>query len=153
MADTSLNDDRLGLLIWQTSNIWQSKLRKVIKDYNISLNEYLIIETIYKLKYSMKFISQINIAKNSHLDVAVVSTNLSILERKKLIKRTNIDNRSKNIQITNDGLSIIKSLINNINKEEINFFNILGNETFNLIILLKLLLGKKIRIKANKNNE
>ena len=153
MADTSLNDDRLGLLIWQTSNIWQSKLRKVIKDYNISLNEYLIIETIYKLKYSMKFISQINIAKNSHLDVAVVSTNLSILERKKLIKRTNIDNRSKNIQITNDGLSIIKSLINNINKEEINFFNILGNETFNFIILLKLLLGKKIRIKANKNNE
>ena len=121
--------------------------------YNISLNEYLIIETIYKLKYSMKFISQINIAKNSHLDVAVVSTNLSILERKKLIKRTNIDNRSKNIQITNDGLSIIKSLINNINKEEINFFNILGNETFNFIILLKLLLGKKIRIKANKNNE
>ena len=153
MADTSLNDDRLGLLIWQTSNIWQSKLRKIIKDYNISLNEYLIIETIYKLKYSMKFISQINIAKNSHLDVAVVSTNLSILEKKKLIKRTNIDNRSKNIQITNDGLSIIKSLINNINKEEINFFNILGNETFNLIILLKLLLGKKIRIKANKNNE
>ena len=153
MADTSLNDDRLGLLIWQTSNIWQSKLRKIIKDYNISLNEYLIIETIYKLKNSMEFISQINIAKNSHLDVAVVSTNLSILEKKKLIKRTNIDNRSKNIQITNDGLSIIKSLINNINKEEINFFNILGNETFNLIILLKLLLGKKIRIKANKNNE
>ena len=153
MADTSLNENRLGLLIWQTSNIWQSKLRKVIKDYNISLNEYLIIETIYKLKNSMEFISQINIAKNSHLDVAVVSTNLSILERKKLIKRTNIDNRSKNIQITNDGLSIIKSLINNINKEEINFFNILGNETFNLIILLKLLLGKKIRIKANKNNE
>ena len=73
--------------------------------------------------------------------------------KKKLIKRTNIDNRSKNIQITNDGLSIIKSLINNINKEEINFFNILGNETFNFIILLKLLLGKKIRIKANKNNE
>ena len=153
MADTSLNDDRLGLLIWQTSNIWQSKLRKIIKDYNISLNEYLIIETIYKLKNSMEFISQINIAKNSHLDVAVVSTNLSILEKKKLIKRTNIDNRSKNIQITNDGLSIIKSLKNNINKEEINFFNILGNETFNFIILLKLLLGKKIRIKANKNNE
>ena len=82
MADTSLNDDRLGLLIWQTSNIWQSKLRKIIKDYNISLNEYLIIETIYKLKNSMEFISQINIAKNSHLDVAVVSTNLSILEKK-----------------------------------------------------------------------
>ena len=32
MADTSLNENRLGLLIWQTSNIWQSKLRKILKE-------------------------------------------------------------------------------------------------------------------------
>ena len=40
-----------------------------------------------------------------------------------------------------------------IKNEEIDFFNKLGNETFNLTNSLKLLLGKKIRIKANKNNE
>ena len=27
MADTSLNENRLALLIWQTSNLWQSKVR------------------------------------------------------------------------------------------------------------------------------
>ena len=75
MADTSLNENRLGLLIWQTSNIWQSKLRKILKNHKISLNEYLIIETLFKLSSLTKTVSQIRIANNSSLDVSVVSTN------------------------------------------------------------------------------
>ena len=153
MADTSLNENRLGLLIWQTSNIWQSKLRKILKNHKISLNEYLIIETLFKLSSLTKTVSQIRIANNSSLDVSVVSTNLTLLENKNLILRTHIDNRSKNILLTDQGLSLISSLINIIKNEEIEFFNKLGNETFNLTNSLKLLLGKKIRIKAYKNNE
>ena len=153
MADTSLNENRLGLLIWQTSNIWQSKLRKILKNHKISLNEYLIIETLFKLSSLTKIVSQISIATNSFLDVSVVSTNLTLLENKNLILRTHIDNRSKNILLTDQGLSLIKSLIKIIKNEEIDFFNKLGNETFNLKNSLKLLLGKKIRIKDNKNNE
>ena len=153
MADTSLNENRLGLLIWQTSNIWQSKLRKILKNHKISLNEYLIIETLFKLISLTKTVSQIRIAKNSSLDVSVVSTNLTLLENKNLILRTHIDNRSKNILLTDQGLSLISSLIKIIKNEEIEFFNKLGNETFNLTNSLKLLLGKKIRIKAYKNNE
>jgi len=153
MADTSLNDDRLGLLIWQTSNIWQSKLRKILKNYKISLNEYLIIETLFKLSPSMKIISQINIAKNSCLDVSVVSTNLTLLENKNFVLRTKIDNRTKNILLTDQGKTHISLLVKTISNEEKNFFNKLEDETFNLTNSLKLLLGKKIRIKANKNNE
>ena len=153
MADTSLNENRLGLLIWQTCNIWQSKLRKILKIHKISLNEYLIIETLFKLSSLTKIVSQISIAKNSSLDVSVVSINITLLENKNLILRTHIDNRSKNILLTDQGLSLITSLIKIIKNEEIDFFNKLGNETFNLTNSLKLLLGKKIRIKANKNNE
>ena len=150
MADTSLNENRLGLLIWQTSNIWQSKLRKILKNHKISLNEYLIIETLFKLSYLTKTVSQIRIANNSSLDVSVVSTNLTLLENKNLILRTHIDNRSKNILLTDQGLSLISSLIKIIKNEEIEFFNKLGNETFNLTNSLKLLLGKKIRIQAKQ---
>ncbi len=153
MADTSLNENRLGLLIWQTSNIWQSKLRKILKNHKISLNEYLIIETLFKLSSLTKTVSQIRIANNSSMDVSVVSINLTLLENKNLILRTHIDNRSKNILLTDQGLFLISSLIKIIKNEEIEFFNKLGNETFNLTNSLKLLLGKKIRIKAYKNNE
>ena len=50
MADTSLSEKKIGLLIWQTSNRWQNKLRKILKKYNLSLNEYLIIESLYQLE-------------------------------------------------------------------------------------------------------
>ncbi|MDA9748907.1 hypothetical protein N9U75_02000, partial [Pelagibacteraceae bacterium] len=50
MADTSLNENRLALLIWQTSNLWQSKIRHKLKESEISFNEYLILETIYLLQ-------------------------------------------------------------------------------------------------------
>ena len=148
MADTFLNEERLGLLVWQISNVWQSKLRKILKTHNITLNEYLIIETIYKLNSSYKFLSQIIISKNSCLDVSVVSTSLTILEKKKLILKNFIDKRSKNIILTDDGMKLIKSLIKQICDEENDFFKKLGNETFNFKNSLKLLLGKKIRIKA-----
>jgi len=54
MADTSLNENRIGLLIWQTSNLWQSSIRKQILKFNLSFNEYLILETLYNLS---KFLS------------------------------------------------------------------------------------------------
>ena len=152
MADTFLNQERIGLLIWKISNSWQSKLRKILKLHKISLNEYLIIETLYKLNSLNNNLSQVNISKNSGLDISVISINLSILESKNLVKRETKDNRTKQIILTNTGLKLIKDLIDSINNEEVNFFKILGSENFNFINSLKLILGKKIRIKAKKND-
>ena len=82
MADTSLNENRIGLLIWQTSNLWQSKLRNKLSKYNISFNEYLIIETVYNLSNFSNNISQIDIVYNSFIDKSVVSAKLSQLVKK-----------------------------------------------------------------------
>ena len=82
MADTSLNENRIGLLIWQTSNLWQSKLRNKLSKYNISFNEYLIIETVYNLSNVSNNISQIDIVYNSFIDKSVVSAKLSQLVKK-----------------------------------------------------------------------
>ena len=82
MADTSLNENRIGLLIWQTSNLWQSKLRKELSKYKISFNEYIIIETIYNLSIFSNNISQIDIVKNCFIDKSVVSAKLTQLNKK-----------------------------------------------------------------------
>ena len=148
MADTSLNEERLGLLIWQASNNWQSNLRKILKKFQISLNEYLILETLVKMDGKFDVISQINISFNSFLDVSVVSTNLKILENKNFIFKSNIDSRTKNIELSNKGLKLVTNLILLIENEEKKLFEKLGSESFNFKNSLKLLLGKKIRIKA-----
>lgn len=153
MADTSLNENRIGLLIWQTSNLWQSKIRQNIKNYNISFNEYLILETIYNLNKILKNISQVDIVNNSFIDKSVVSSKLTQLNHKKLIiKLIPLDNRSNKIELTKEGVVIVEKVIEIIIQTENKFFNKLNYETFNFINSLKLLLGKKIRIKA-KNNE
>ena len=152
MADTSLNENRLGLLIWQTSNVWQARLRLLLKDYNLSLNEYLILETIYKLKPTNNTISQVDISTNSSIDTAVISVKLKNLESKNLIsKLASFNNRSNRLILSEKGNKLINSIIKIIEIEESKIFDKLNEETFNFTNSLKLLLGKKIRIKANYN--
>ena len=152
MADTSLNENRISLLIWQTSNLWQSKIPKKLIKFKISFNEYLILETIYKLSQFLSNISQVDIVKNSFIDKTVVSAKLSQLNSKKLIKKlTPNDNRSNKLLLTKEGFNLIKSVILEVGEAENEFFDKLNQENFNFINSLKLLLGKKIRIKANYN--
>jgi DNA-binding MarR family transcriptional regulator len=152
MADTSLNENRIGLLIWQTSNLWQSKIRQNISKYNISFNEYIILETLFNLSNILRNISQVDIVKHSFIDKSVVSSKLTQLNNKKLIKKlTPVDNRSNKIELTKEGVNLIEKVIKEIIETENIFFNKLNHETFNFINSLKLLLGKKIRIKANYN--
>tara|TARA_Y100000591_G_scaffold274313_1_gene250596 strand:+ start:219 stop:518 length:300 start_codon:yes stop_codon:yes gene_type:complete len=86
MAGTSFNDDRRSLLIWQISNLWQSRLRKVFKNKNLNFNEYLILETLFFLskKNSDLSISQKDISNNSSVDNSVVSSKILTLEKKNL---------------------------------------------------------------------
>ena len=153
MADTSLNENRLSLLIWQTSNLWQSKVRRKLKESQITLNEYLILETIYLLKQENINITQQDICKNSSIDRSVVSLRVSNLEEKKLIsKQQPQDKRSDSLILTAAGNDLINNIIDNIVDLENELFNKLGSEIFNFTNSLKLLLGKKIRIRAKLND-
>ncbi len=152
MADTSLNENRIGLLIWQTSNLWQSNIRKQITKSNLSFNEYLILETVYNLSKLLTEINQVDIVKHSFIDKSVVSAKLAKLDKKKLIKKmTPNDNRSNKLALTKEGKIIVEKIINDVIEVENVFFRKLNQESFNFINSLKLLLGKKIRIKANYN--
>ena len=154
MADTSLNENRIGLLIWQTSNLWQSNIRKQILKFNLSFNEYLILETLYNLSKFLTVINQVDIVKHSFIDKSVVSAKLTKLDKKKLIKKmTPNDNRSNKLALTREGKIIVEKIINDVIEVENVFFRKLNQESFNFINSLKLLLGKKIRIKAKNTNQ
>jgi len=153
MADTSLNENRLALLIWQTSNFWQSKVRYKLKESKITLSEYLILETIYLLQQKNISITQQDICKNASIDRSVVSVRVSKLEEKKLIsKQQPQDKRSDSLILTTAGNDLINNIIDNIIELENELFNKLGSEIFNFTNSLKLLLGKKIRIRAKLND-
>ena len=153
MADTSLNENRLSILIWQTSNLWQSKIRQLLKNSNLTFNEYLIIETLYKLNETQENITQQDICKNSSIDRSVVSLKINSLEEKKLLNRSQpTDKRSYVLTLTDKGILIVESLIKSVENQENLMFEKLSSEIFNFTNSLKLILGKKIRIKAKLND-
>ena len=153
MADTSLIENKIGLLIWKTSNYWQSNLRKILNPHNITLNEYLILKSIKYLLEDNTDIYQNEIADFIGINISVTSVTLKSLAKKKYISRhIKYDNRKKIIKILQHGEDLFKILYPLIEKEEELLFNKLNNETFNFTNSLKLLLGKKIRIKAEKEN-
>ena len=151
MADTSLSEKKIGLLVWQLSNYWQSKLRKILKDYNLTLNEYLILESISNLLENQKELSQNEISIFAGIDISVASVTFKLLENKKLIVRgTKNDNRKKIVDMLASGINLYNKVKPFILKEELNIFNKLHSEIHNFKNSLKLLLGKRIRIKAEK---
>ena len=152
MADTSLVEINIGLLIWKTSNLWQSRLRQILYPYNLSLNEYLILKSIKDLSEKKLILNQNKIAINIGINISVASVTIKSLEGKFFIDRKNDkDNRKKNITLLDKGLKILEVINPSIELEEKTLFNKLNNETFNFTNSLKLLLGKKIRIKAKKD--
>ena len=153
MADTSLNENRLSILVWQTSNLWQSKIRQILKSTDLTFNEYLILETLYKLIDEQDNITQQDICKNSSLDRSVVSLKINALEDKKLLNRSQPkDKRSYGLTLTENGILSVESLISSIENQEDLIFNKLSSEIFNFTNSLKLILGKKIRVKAKPND-
>ncbi len=151
MVDTSLSEKKIGLLVWQLSNHWQSKLRKILKDYKLTLNEYLILESISELLENQKEISQNDISIFAGIDISVASVTFKLLENKKLIaRRTKKDNRKKIIEMLASGINLYNQVQPLILKEESNVFHKLHNEIYNFRNIIKLLLGKNVRIKAKK---
>ena len=77
---------------------------------------------------------------------------LKLLERKKFIKRTpDKDNRKKTIEMLSNGKKTFDEIYPLIILEEEKIFDKLQNEKIYFINSLKLILGKKLRISANKN--
>ena len=149
MADTSLSESKIGLLIWQMSNFWQSRLRKILKNYNLTLNEYLILESIIRLQQNKKELAQNEISFYAGIDISVASVIFKLLENKKLvIRKSSEDNRKKIIEMIGSGNNLYNKVKPLILDEEKKIFSKLQNESYNFINSLKLLLGRRLRIKA-----
>ena len=64
MVDRNLSNTKTGLLIWKASNLWQQILRQSLKKYELTLNEFLILEALLNVKDDSVDITQITIGKS-----------------------------------------------------------------------------------------
>lgn len=117
-------EDSAGFLLWQTTTIWQRKIKKAIEKYNISHPQFVIMANLMWFDAHGYEINQIKIAQQTKLDKMTVSKSLKKLVNMGLVNRIENENdtRAKNVSLTRAGKELLKVLVPIVEGVDAEFF-------------------------------
>ncbi len=124
-------EDSSGFLLWQVTNLWQREIKKALKPYNLTHSQFVLMASIYWLTLHKQEITQILLSVHTKIDPMTTSTVLRTLQTKGFLQRQEhlTDTRAKTIELTNNGIKIIKQAVKAVETFDKTFFEILGNKT------------------------
>jgi len=119
-----------GFLLWQTTIVWQRKIKIALENINLSHSGFVILAALVYFKEHNQEVTQKTIIDHSKLDKMTVSKSLKILEKNNLISRTENkkDTRAKTIIFTNKGFNLAVKSIKIVEDIDIHFFAKLNME-------------------------
>jgi DNA-binding MarR family transcriptional regulator len=124
-----------GYLLWRVSLLWRNSIESVLKPLELTHPQFVVLATTGWLTSKNNKISQIDIGRAAGLDPNTTSQVLRGLEEKGLIKRIrSIDERSKNPQLTNIGITILTKAMQIVENTDMQFFKKLSDSE-NLILI------------------
>ncbi len=125
-------EDSTGFLVWQMHNLWQRSIKKLLKKYNLTHTQFVLLATTVWLNQHAKEekITQIKIARFARTDVMMTSNILRTLEQKKWIQRINDedDTRAKIITPTQAGIQLAQKIIPEVEAFDQQFFGKLKDQ-------------------------
>lgn len=143
-------EDSPGLLLWQTTMIWQRLIKRALEPYEISHAQFVILATLLWWQGKEKDVTQIDIVRMSKLDKMTVSKSLKKLGSMNLVQRQEHqeDTRAKSVQLTKSGGELARKLVPIVEKVDADYFSGLGSsQEKELIVALQKLVGAE---NANK---
>jgi len=130
-------DTSVGYALTVTLNVLRKNFNKKIKQYDISSEQYGVL----KLVFETEKLTPTQIAELLKRDKATITRIIKSLEKKELIKKENINNRSFNILLTKKGIKTLKE----VEKIAINYHKKIFEEVGEKEILQMFETLKKIR--------
>ncbi|GFO80257.1 MarR family transcriptional regulator [Lactococcus lactis] len=134
--DSSLSS---GFSFIKAYNLWHKKVKERLKVIELTHPQFVVLATIGYLCQHQREVKQIDISKNSNIDVMTLSTIISRLEKSELIerKKSRRDPRAKVVTLTNEGSNKLQKAVPLVEQVDNEFFGKLDiqNETFNLLLL------------------
>lgn len=121
-----------GLLFWQSSMLWQRKVKQALQSYDLTHTQFVILAVIEELSEQEICITQKKISDFSMIDVMTISSTIRLLEKKKLVSRTShkTDTRANSISNTESGRNILKQAVMEVEQlDKAFFFNDKGENT------------------------
>lgn len=125
-------EDSPGFLLWQTTVIWQRRIKKILEACDISHAQFVIMALLLWIQESSPgdYPNQVTLVQLSKLDKMTVSQALKKLSIKNLICRVEntVDTRAKTVTLTHEGRMLIKKLMPLVEKEDADFFKSLASK-------------------------
>ena len=106
-------DESPGLLLWQTTTLWQHAIKKALLPYGVTHPHFVMLAILRWFFETKQYSTQAQIVIFSKLDKMTISNGLKILSQKELVARfeSSLDTRMKEVVLTQDGHRISKELI------------------------------------------
>ena len=123
-------EDSTGFLLWQTHNLWQREIRKSLQEYNLTHTQFVVMASTYYLGMHHQEVTQIDVSKESNIDVMLTSNVMRALEKRGLLRRAehSSDTRAKIVMLTDEGYSILKKAVKKVEHFDAIFFSSLKNK-------------------------
>lgn len=129
----------VGLSFIRVYNLWHKKIKDALRGIGLTHPQYVVLASLGYLTQSKDEVNQVDIAKNSEIDVMTVSTILRNLERDGLVTRriAASDQRAKTVRMTRSGQGKLNQALPLVEGIDTDFFGVLGAKkaVFNMLLL------------------
>ena len=144
-------DDSPDYHLWQVFSQWQKQKNKLISKFGLTSAQMTVLTSLYWLKQNNKDTIQAIVSDYANMDRMTTSQVLRTLHKKGLVIRLEhpVDTRAKTVELTKNGLNITIQALKMVDKNNLDYFSILGEAQETLIDLLKKLLKFNIMQKGN----
>ena len=117
-------EDSLGFLLWQTTMIWQRKIKKSLEPYDISHAQFVIMAVLLWFNKHAYDTTQTGIINWTKLDKMTVSKSIKKLMAQGLLAQVEHakDTRAKSVSLTEQGNKLIHKLIPIVESIDAAFF-------------------------------
>ena len=138
-------EESSGFLLWQVTNLWQREIKKALEEFGLTHSQYVLLASIHWLTLHNQEVTQVVLSNHTKIDPMTTSTVLRTLQQKGFLQRKEHlrDTRAKTVELTKEGVKIIKMAVVAVEKFDKEFFSLLGNKTTELNNNLMVLLGQK----------
>ena len=117
-------DTSPGFLLWQVSSLWQRRMNKALRPFNLTHTQFVILASIFWHNTQDIKANQIKLSQFSKIDPVVISNVLKTLDKKGFVSRlTATSLREKEVSLTPKGALCLKKAIKAVEDCDTNFFS------------------------------
>jgi MarR family transcriptional regulator, organic hydroperoxide resistance regulator len=149
-----------GFLLLRVANMWQRRMRKLLKPFGLTITQYLLLSGLKTLQEasgqeaSDASVSQAALARHCRTDPMMTSQVLRVVENAALIRRTSDtdDGRVTVVALTEKGDGLFTSAAVEVEAADTEFHAALGENAGPFADALRILMGDRIRRRANSTS-